>query len=79
LSVVLYECEIYSPSLREEFRPRVFDNMVIRRILGSKTVKVIGNGEYCVMRSLMICTTYPNCVRDQTEKNETCGACGVYE
>ena len=57
----------------------MFDNMVIRRILGPKTVKVIGNGEFCVMRSLMICTTYPNCVRDQTEKNETCGACGLYE
>jgi hypothetical protein len=53
--------------------------MVIRRILGPKTVKVIGNGEFCVMRSLMICTTYPNCMRDQTEKNETFGACGVYE
>jgi hypothetical protein len=45
----------------------VFESMVMRRILGPKTVKVIGNGEFFVMRSLMICATYKNSANDQNE------------
>ena len=36
LSVVLYGCETWSLTLREESRLRVFENGVLRRIFGPK-------------------------------------------
>jgi hypothetical protein len=40
--VVLYGCETWSLTLREEHRLRVFENMVLRRIFGPKRDEVIG-------------------------------------
>jgi hypothetical protein len=40
--VVLYECETWSLTLREERRPRVFENRVVRRIFGPKKDEVTG-------------------------------------
>ena len=42
LPVVLYGCETWSLTLREERRPRVFENRVLRRIFGHKGYEVIG-------------------------------------
>jgi hypothetical protein len=42
LFVVMYGCEIWSLTLREEYRPRVFENRVLRRIFGPKRGKVMG-------------------------------------
>jgi len=42
LPVVLYGCETWSLTLREERRLRVFENRVLRRIFGPKEGKVIG-------------------------------------
>ena len=42
LSVVLYGCETWSLTLREERRLRVFENMVLRRIFGSRRDDVTG-------------------------------------
>jgi hypothetical protein len=53
--VVLYGCETWSLTLREEQRLRVFEKRVIRRILGSKREEV---GENCTMRSSIICTLH---------------------
>jgi hypothetical protein len=39
---VLYGCETWSLTLREENRLRVFENMVLRKIFGSKRNEVIG-------------------------------------
>jgi hypothetical protein len=36
LPAVLYGCETWSPTLREEYRLRVFENRVLRRIFGPK-------------------------------------------
>ena len=36
LPVVLYGCEAWSLTLREESRLRVFENRILRRILGPK-------------------------------------------
>jgi hypothetical protein len=36
LPVVLYECETWSLTLREEHRLRVFENRVLRRIFGPR-------------------------------------------
>ena len=42
LSVVLYGCETWSLTLREERRMRVFENRVLRRIFGAKRDEVTG-------------------------------------
>jgi hypothetical protein len=42
LSVVLYECETWSLTLRPEHRLRVFENRVLRRIFGPKRDEVTG-------------------------------------
>jgi hypothetical protein len=59
LSVVLYGCEAWSLTLREERRLRVFENSVLRRVFGPRRAEVKGTGENYVMKSLMICTPYP--------------------
>jgi hypothetical protein len=42
LPVVLYGCETWSLTLREEHSLRVFENKVVRRIFGPKTDAVTG-------------------------------------
>ena len=42
LPVVLYGCETWSLTLREERRLRVFENRVLRRIFGPKRDEVTG-------------------------------------
>jgi hypothetical protein len=42
LPVVLYGCETWSLTLREEHRVRVFENRVLRRIFGPKRDVVTG-------------------------------------
>jgi hypothetical protein len=42
LPVVLCGCETWSLTLRQEHRPRVFENRVVRRICGLKGDEVIG-------------------------------------
>jgi hypothetical protein len=42
LPVVLYGCEAWSLTLREESRLKVFENRVMRRVFGHKRNEVIG-------------------------------------
>jgi hypothetical protein len=42
LPVVLYGCETWSLTLREEHRLRVFENRVLRRIFGPKRDELTG-------------------------------------
>jgi hypothetical protein len=53
LYVVLYGCETWSLTLREEEGPRVFGN---RRIFGQKRDEVQEVGEGFMMRSSVNCT-----------------------
>jgi hypothetical protein len=43
LPVVLYGCETWSLTLREEHRLRVFENRALRRIFGPKKYDVTGD------------------------------------
>jgi hypothetical protein len=43
LAVVLYGCETWTLTLREEHRLREFENMVLRRIFGPKRNEVTGD------------------------------------
>jgi hypothetical protein len=42
LPVVLYGCETWSLTLREEYRLRVFENGMLRRIFGQRRDEVTG-------------------------------------
>jgi hypothetical protein len=42
LPVILYGCETWSLTLKEEHRQRVFENRVLRRIFGPKRDEVTG-------------------------------------
>jgi hypothetical protein len=44
LPVVLYACETWSLTLKEEHRLRVFENRVLRRIFGPKRDEVTEGG-----------------------------------
>ena len=59
LTVVLYGCENWSLTVREERKLWVFENMVLRRIFGPKRDEATGNGKNYLMRSSMICTAHP--------------------
>ena len=58
LPVVLYGCETWSLTLREEHRLRVFEHMVLRRIFGPKRDEVTEICRNYTMRSTMIYTPY---------------------
>ena len=57
LPAVLYGCETWSLTLREERRLRVFENRVLR-VFVPKRHEVTREGENYIMRSLAICTPY---------------------
>jgi len=59
LTVVLYGCETWLLKLSEEYRLRVFENRVLRRIFGPKGDEVTGCADNYIMRSLIICTPHP--------------------
>jgi hypothetical protein len=54
--VVLYECETFSLTLREEHRVRVFEKRVRRRIFGLKRDEVSGGWRKLHHRSSITCT-----------------------
>ena len=54
MSVVLYGCETWAFTLKEERRLKVFQNRVLRRIFGPKTDEVTQEYRNYIMRSLMI-------------------------
>jgi hypothetical protein len=56
--VVLYVCETWSLTVREEHKLKVFENRVLRRTFGPNRDGVTGErgGESCITRSFIICT-----------------------
>jgi hypothetical protein len=63
LPVVLYGCETWSPTLREEHRLRVLENRVLRRIFGPKRDEIIGGWRKCHNEELDILHSSPNIIR----------------
>jgi len=58
LPVVLYGCETWSLTLREERRLRVFENSVLRRIFGPKSDE--GTGEWSKLHNEELNNLYPS-------------------
>ena len=63
LPVVLYGCETWSLTLREERKLRVFENMVFRRIFGPTRDKVTGEWKRYHNEELNYMYSSPNTVR----------------
>jgi hypothetical protein len=61
--VVLYGCETWSLTLREERRLRVFGNRVLRRVFGAKRDKVIGEWRNLHNEELDDLYSLPNIMR----------------
>ena len=63
LSVVLYGCETWSLTLREECRLRAFENWVLRRVFGPKRDEVTGEWKKLHNEELSDLYPLPNIVR----------------
>jgi len=63
LPVVLYRCETWSLTVREERRLRVFENRVLRGIFGAKGDEVTGEGRKLHNEELNDLYCSPNIVR----------------
>jgi len=63
LPVVLYRCETWSLTLREERRLRVFENRVLRRVFGSRRDEVTGEWRKLHNEELRDLYSLPNIVR----------------
>ena len=63
LPVVLYGCETWSLTLREERRLRVFENRMLRRVFGPKRDEVTGEWRKLHNEELSNLCSLPNVVR----------------
>jgi hypothetical protein len=63
LPVVLYGCESWSLTLREECRLRVFESRVLRRIFGPKKDEVTGGWRRLHNKEVYALYSSPNVIR----------------
>jgi len=63
MEIVLYGCETWSLTLREERRLRVFENKVLRRVFGPKRDEVTGGWRKLHNEKLSDLYSLPNIVR----------------
>jgi hypothetical protein len=63
LPLVFYGCETWTVTLREEHRLRVFENRVLRRILGPKSDEVTGQWRKLHNGELHNLYSFPNIIR----------------
>jgi hypothetical protein len=76
LPVVLYGCETWSLTPKEEHRLSVFENRVLRRIFGPKRDKVSGEWRKLHNEELHNLYSSPNIIRQMNSRRMRLG-CGV--
>jgi hypothetical protein len=69
LPVILYGCETWSLTLREQHRLRVFENRVLRRIFVPKRAEVTGEWRVLHNEELII-YTYPQILLGRSNQEE---------
>jgi hypothetical protein len=72
LPVVLHGCETWSLTLREEYRLRMFENRVLRRIFGPKWAGVMGGCRKLHKEELHDLYSVPNIIRIIKSKRKRC-------
>jgi hypothetical protein len=77
LPVVLYGCETWSLTLREEHRLRVFENRVLRRIFGPKRDEVTGDWRKLHIEELRNLYSSPDII-SQVKANDVGRACSMH-
>jgi len=78
LSIVLYGCETWSITLREELRVKVMENRMLRGIFGPKRDDVIGEWRKLHNEELSDLYSSPNIIRLlKLRKNEMGGKCSM--
>ena len=78
LPVVLYGCESWSLTLREECRLRVFENKVLRRIFGPKRDEVTGEWRRLHNKELYDLYFSLNIIRGLKPRKTRAGACSTH-
>jgi hypothetical protein len=73
LPVVLYECETWSLTLREEHRLKVFENRDLRRIFELKKNEVMGGWRKLHNEELQDLYSSPSIIRHQVKEDEVGG------
>ncbi|KAJ4448818.1 hypothetical protein ANN_00209 [Periplaneta americana] len=68
LLVVLYGCETWTPTLREELRLRVFENKVLRKIFGAKRDEVTGEWRKLHNTELHALYSSPDIIRNMKSR-----------
>ena len=71
LPVVLYGCETWLLTLREEHRPRAFENRVLRRVFGPKRDEITGEWRKNTLLEMVMLNYLVRfrCVRKMTKSN----------
>ena len=62
----------------EEHSSRVFENRMLRKILGPKKNKQQGTGQNCTVGRFIICILHQIYLVDQIKKHEMGRSCGKY-
>jgi hypothetical protein len=78
LSVVLYGCETWSLTLREEHRLRVFENRVLRRIFGLRRDEVTGEWRKLHNEELHNLYSSPDIIRQVKSRQGELGGRGMW-
>jgi hypothetical protein len=73
LPVVLYGCETWSLTLREDHRLRVFENRVLRRIFGPKRDEVTGEMRKLHNKELHNLYSSPSIIRIKSRRMRWAG------
>lgn len=63
VSVVLYDCDTWHLTVREEHRLRMSEGRVMKRILEPVRKEVMGSWKSCIMRSFIICDVHKTFIR----------------